>query len=207
MTFDCEDELDKVAALCPAARLVLRIRADDPTELRQLGEKFGAEANSDAPALLAAARQRGLAVIGVSFHVGSGSQDPQAFCTAIEAARRTFDAAAAVGFRFKLLDIGGGLRGRFDENGDVVLSDFSATVNEALGRCFPPQQFPGLDVIAEPGRYFAETCVTLFALVHVVKTRPDGGQLYYITDGATNDQRLALLPCVYYMSLHALGAH
>ena len=189
MTFDCEDGLDKVAALCPAARLVLRIRADDPTAVVQLGSKFGADADAEAPALLAAARRHGLTVIGVSFHVGCSSKDPQAYCKAIEAARRTWDAAVAEGFEVTVLDIGGGFTGAFDESGEVVLADVAATVNEALTRCFPPQQCPGLAVIAEPGKYFAEACMTLFALVHTVKTRPGGGGLYYITDGANNFMR------------------
>ena len=44
----------------------------------QLGNKYGAEAEDVAP-LLAAARRLGLCVKGVSFHVGSGATNPDAF--------------------------------------------------------------------------------------------------------------------------------
>ena len=74
MTFDCVDELEKVAAECPHAELVLRIRADDPSAVVQFGHKYGADPQTEAPMLLAAAKQLGMNVVGVSFHVGSGSQ-------------------------------------------------------------------------------------------------------------------------------------
>eukprot|EP00892_Ulva_mutabilis_P003456 jgi/Ulvmu1/1482/UM011_0212.1 len=183
MTFDCEDELDKIAEVFPHAELVLRIRADDPTALVQLGDKFGADAATEAPALLAAALCRGLTVIGVSFHVGSGSETPDAYRGAIHAARYVLDEATALGVCLRLLDIGGGFYGRFLPDGRVDLAAVVAVVNDAMQECFPAQQYGELEVIAEPGRYFAETCMTMFAMVHTVKTRPDGHRMYYITDG------------------------
>eukprot|EP00892_Ulva_mutabilis_P002551 jgi/Ulvmu1/12297/UM088_0015.1 len=183
MTFDCEDELDKIAELFPSAELVLRIRADDLSAQIQFGDKFGADAATEAPALLAAALCRGLTVIGVSFHVGSGSETPDAYRAAIHAARFVFDEAAAVGACLRLLDIGGGFYGRFLPDGSVDLAAVAAVVNDALHECFPVQQYGDLEVIAEPGRYFAETCMTLFAMVHTVRTRPNGHRMYHITDG------------------------
>ena len=44
----------------------------------QLGNKYGAEAE-DVGSLLAAAARLGLQVDGVSFHVGSGASNPDAF--------------------------------------------------------------------------------------------------------------------------------
>lgn len=184
MTFDCEDELDKIAEMYPHAQLVLRIRADDPTAQFQLGEKFGADAITEAPVLLAAAKLRSLAVIGVAFHVGSGSQSPESYRSAIREARRVFNIGAAIGFHFKLLDIGGGFHGRFGVDGAVELDHVASQVNAALHESFPSSKYTGLEVIAEPGRFFAETCVTLFTMVHTVKARPDGSRLYYTTDGA-----------------------
>ena len=184
MTFDCEDELDKVAEMCPHASLVVRIRADDPTALVQLGGKFGADAVAQAPTLLAAAKLRNLDVVGVSFHVGSGSQAPEFYRAAIRAAQQVFVAGAALSYHFGLLDIGGGFHGHFTAGGAVDPAHVASEMNGALADSFPRRQFGHVEVIAEPGRFFAETCMTMFVMVHTVKTQPDGGRMYYITDGA-----------------------
>jgi diaminopimelate decarboxylase len=75
-TFDTVGELHKLAKHHPATQALLRIRADDTSALCCLGDKYGAEP-ADAPALLVAAARLGIAVVGVSFHVGSASRDPR----------------------------------------------------------------------------------------------------------------------------------
>eukprot|EP00892_Ulva_mutabilis_P009325 jgi/Ulvmu1/6765/UM030_0101.1 len=183
MTVDCEDELDKIAECMPHAELVLRIRADDPTAIVSFGCKYGADADGEAPALLAAAKRRKLTVVGVSFHVGSGSQAPESYRHAIQAARQVFDAAKAQGFHMTLLDIGGGFCGSFDKAGNVVMGDVAVHINNALADYFPLSHYGDVAMIAEPGRYFIEACATMFIMTHTVKSRPDGRQWYYLTDG------------------------
>lgn len=85
-TFDTVSELHKIAALNPAFKCVLRIRADDPDARVPLGLKYGADM-TDVPALLSTAKQLGLAVVGVSFHVGSACKNLSTFTTAIASAR------------------------------------------------------------------------------------------------------------------------
>ncbi|EAZ45539.1 hypothetical protein OsJ_30199 [Oryza sativa Japonica Group] len=92
-------------------------------------------------------------------------------CYAVKA----FDAAAALGMPpMRVLDIGGGfMAGRtFDEA--------AAVINRALERHFG--DLPCVEVIGEPGRYFAETAFTLAARVIGKRTR---GELreYWIDDG------------------------
>lgn len=53
----------------PEAELLLRIYANDDTALISFGEKFGAPLDT-AEILLGRARELGLRVVGVSFHVG-----------------------------------------------------------------------------------------------------------------------------------------
>ena len=48
----------------------------------------------------------------LSFHVGSGCYDPNAYHAAVESARNVFDIAERAGFNFTLLDIGGGFPGQ-----------------------------------------------------------------------------------------------
>jgi len=186
-TFDTESELHKIASLHPGFRCVLRIRADDPEARVPLGLKYGCEL-AEAHRLLGVARDLGLSVVGVSFHVGSACKNLATFTTAIEKAREIFDAAEAHGFDMELLDIGGGFSGRFDAHGHVMFGDIAATINAALAAHFPPES--GVRVISEPGRYLAETsCTLLTPVVGQREVAAAGGapgartREYWLTDG------------------------
>lgn len=71
-------------------RLVLRIATDDSKAVCRLSVKFGVPVKA-CRALLERAKELGLDVIGVSFHVGSGCTDPNAYTQAIADARCVFD--------------------------------------------------------------------------------------------------------------------
>lgn len=185
MTFDNESELHKVKSLFPTAKLVIRIRCDDPNAQCQLGMKFGCDYKREAPKLLQAARELGLNVVGVSFHVGSGCSNPPIFRTAIEYAREVFDYAASLGFNLSLLDIGGGFPGLRGTSIDKI----AEVVNCALNDYFPD---PNVHVIAEPGRFYVASAYTLACNIHSVRhmelqDKSTGNltphNMYYINDG------------------------
>ncbi len=182
--FDTVSELRKIAQLNPEFKLVLRIRADDPDARVPLGLKYGAEV-SEAPGLLRAAKELGLQVVGTSFHVGSAAKNLATFTNAVENCRKVFDEAEALGFNMELLDIGGGFTGHFDAFGNVEFGEIATTINAALAMYFPPDS--GVRVIAEPGRYFAETSSTLLTPVYGQRNRiaKDGSthKDYWLTDG------------------------
>lgn len=110
-TFDNEPELHKIKRLYPNAQLVVRIRADDPFAVVNLGIKFGAKLQ-EAKRLLGVAKGLELNVIGVSFHVGSGCTNADAYNKAIMWAKEVFDHADGIGMKLNLLDIGGGFPGQ-----------------------------------------------------------------------------------------------
>ncbi|XP_049417527.1 ornithine decarboxylase-like isoform X1 [Epinephelus fuscoguttatus] len=192
MTFDSEDELLKISLCHAKAKLVLRIAVDDSKSLLRLNSKFGARLVSVGK-LLERARELGLEVIGVSFHVGSGCTGSLAFKQAIADARRVFDIANLLGFQMTLLDIGGGFSGRDDFQ--VKFEEFSEVINGALDEFFPPDS--GVQIIAEPGRYYVESAFTLAANViakrvilddtdersEAEENSPDRMMMYYINDG------------------------
>ena len=149
MTFDNSDELYKTKALFPDAELYLRIMTDDSSSLCRLSSKFGASLDS-TQALLELATQLGLNVVGVSFHVGSGASDPDAFVKAVQDARVVFDQAAELGFDMRTLDVGGGFSGDCFEKMAYVLS-------AALDDYFPPH----IRIIGEPGRYYVASAFTI----------------------------------------------
>jgi ornithine decarboxylase len=154
MTFDNADELHKVARAFPRAQLVLRILTDDSAALCQLGLKFGASLEA-APGLLALAKQLGLDVVGISFHVGSGSKDTHAFADAVARARRAFSMGAAAGFDFKLLDVGGG----FEATPEFEVR--AGVLRDALNQEFSDRRERGIRVIAEPGRFYVSNAFCL----------------------------------------------
>ena len=90
-TFDGADELIKLAEvqkkiLDPQGKrfeLLLRITTDDKKSVCSFSNKFGCPVD-DAPELLDLAKKLGLHVLGVSFHVGSGCGDKNAYATAFE---------------------------------------------------------------------------------------------------------------------------
>ncbi|XP_058831831.1 ornithine decarboxylase 1-like [Topomyia yanbarensis] len=182
MTFDGEIELDKIKQLHAEASLVLRIRYDSAKAQISLGKKFGCDPEHEAPQLLRYAKSLGLDVIGISFHIGSGSEDHSCFYGAIKCARSLFEFARTIGFDLRLLDIGGGFPGDHDK----PIDSYAKTINSALQRFFPLKS--NVRVIAEPGRYYVASAVTLIANVQSkrIVRDPQGDILdimYYLNDG------------------------
>ncbi|KAI9505627.1 pyridoxal-dependent decarboxylase [Coemansia spiralis] len=192
MTFDNSDELIKISQIHPDAKAVLRILTDDSSSLCRLGLKFGASPET-TESLLATAKQLGVNVIGVSFHVGSGCQSETAFTDAIMRARSVFDQAEKLGFHFNLLDIGGGFPGRGDQSG-LSFATVASALTSAMNTYFPQDCYDHVRVIAEPGRYFVTSAFSL--AVNVVARRQVGvlnntaptndenpAFMYYVNDG------------------------
>ncbi|KAG8920205.1 hypothetical protein FRC01_000874 [Tulasnella sp. 417] len=190
MTFDNMDELHKIARGHPGAELVIRILTDDSKSLCRLGLKFGAPLVT-VPPLLAKAKELGLNVIGVSFHVGSGCYDSNAFADAVMRARMAFDMGKEAGYDFNFLDVGGGFE-------DANFECTAAVLSVALDKYFPNRE--NLKIIAEPGRFFVSTAFTLATNIiarraapgedrSATVTLPEGEQeqqpkvMYYINDG------------------------
>lgn len=69
ITFDNECELRKLKDHYPEANVVLRIFADDPTNIDPLGTKFGAS-RQDFPGLVRVVKELGMKLAGASFHAG-----------------------------------------------------------------------------------------------------------------------------------------
>lgn len=182
MTFDNEQELVKMAEVYPDARLVLRIITDDSHSICRFSTKFGAPL-SVTRNLLVKAKQLGLNVCGVSFHVGSGCMSSEAFANALESAARVFKEAEEVGHTFTILDLGGGWPGS-DEDG-ISFSAVTDTVRECLDKWFPSHD---LQIIGEPGRYMVAESHTLAVNVFAKREMLDEETqarrfLYYVNDG------------------------
>ncbi|PSR85824.1 ornithine decarboxylase [Coniella lustricola] len=167
MTFDNADELRKIAKLYPAAELFLRIHTDDSSSLCRLSLKFGASMDM-TQGLLQTARDLGLHVVGVSFHVGSGASDPAAFLKAVQDAHAVFQQGTALGFDMKTLDVGGGFCS------DDTFERMAGVLRHALDDYFPAHS--GINLIAEPGRFYASTAFTLACNIIARRTVQNEGE-------------------------------
>ncbi|CAJ0940031.1 unnamed protein product, partial [Mesorhabditis belari] len=206
MTFDNAEELEKIQELHNSARLVLRIAVSDPTATCPLNLKFGADPVHAAPKLLAKAKQMGVNVEGISFHVGSGCNDCSAYEIAIAHARRLFDLGEAMGHHMNFLDLGGGFPGGKHH---IAFEQISAVISGALCRYFPD---PAVRVVAEPGRFFAARPFTLCAnvihstavnaerITHNDKDIGSKGMMYYLNDGVYGS-----FNCILFDHVHPKG--
>lgn len=208
MTFDSEVELMKVARSHENAKLVLRIATDDSKAVCRLSVKFGATLKSSR-LLLERAKELGLDVIGVSFHVGSGCTDPETYSQAISDARCVFDMGAELGYNMSLLDIGGGFPG--SEDTKLKFEEIAAVINPALDKYFPVDS--GVRIIAEPGRYYVASAYTLAVNIIAKKVimkeqsasdeeddvSNDRTLMYYVNDGVYGS-----FNCILYDHAHVL---
>lgn len=173
MTFDSAGEIDKMARECPGATVLLRIRIDNSSAHVDLNKKFGA-AREQALELLLKARGAGLDAAGIAFHVGSQTTSADPYLYALDIAREIFEEAAAAGMQLRIMDIGGGFpipepKVRF--NLQEMLNQINARLDE---------DFPGVEIWAEPGRFICGTAVNLITSVIGVTER--GGQPWYFLD-------------------------
>lgn len=173
MTFDSAGEIDKMARECQGATVLLRIRIDNSSAHVDLNKKFGA-AREQALELLLKARDAGLDAAGIAFHVGSQTTSADPYLYALDIAREIFEEAAAAGMQLRIMDIGGGFpipepKVRF--NLQEMLNQINARLDE---------DFPGVEIWAEPGRFICGTAVNLITSVIGVTER--GGQPWYFLD-------------------------
>jgi len=199
VTFDNVSEVHKCASISKKIQLVLRIVTDDRGSQCRLSSKYGAP-RARWRNLLKAAKECSLAVVGVSFHVGSGCRDASRYELALRDARELFDIAKAeFGFDMKILDIGGGFPGEthsfwnpklfdtaapldneeneqegLDPNGNKVEDDTPYMFFTEIASQVAPmidKLFPSdIRVIGEPGRYFVAAAATLITAVVGART-------------------------------------
>ncbi|MBI5408385.1 MAG: type III PLP-dependent enzyme, partial [Nitrospirae bacterium] len=174
--FDNFDEIPKLQRFASKINLLLRVAIKNDSCVVDLSSKYGADQDSVLP-LLFKARNAGLNVRGISFHVGSQSADPAIYKSALLKIKNIFNEAAKFGFSFDTLDIGGGFpisyRTSFPDR-----YEFCRVVSGALKKYFPGN----IRIIAEPGRIISGD-----ALTHVVsvtgKSYRNNVPWYYIDDG------------------------
>lgn len=173
MTFDSASEIEKIKAQCPEATLLLRLRIDNSSAHVDLNKKFGA-ARENAVELMLKAKEAGLDMAGIAFHVGSQTVSSDPYLNALDIARELFEEAETAGLKLRILDIGGGFpipEPKVKFNLPEMLKQINARLDE---------DFAEMEIWAEPGRYICGTAVNLVTSVIGVTER--GGQPWYFLD-------------------------
>ena len=172
---DNPDEVRKFGAYRDRARLLIRVAFRSPDAICDLSRKFGCDP-ADAPGLVALARGLGVAVAGLSFHVGSQTATPAMYVEAIGVCAGLMQRCAAAGAALGVLDIGGGFPVDDVARG-LQVEEFCAPISAALAGLPPSVQ-----VYAEPGRYIVAPAATAVAAV-MGRALRDERWWYYLDDG------------------------
>ncbi|MBB3665006.1 ornithine decarboxylase [Prauserella sediminis] len=159
--YTCEagSDLHAIAAHAPGAQVSVRLLVDPPDSATPFGRKFGCSP-ALATDLLVEAAELGLDPVGVSIHVGSQQQDPDAWDGAIASAASVFTETAARGVQLRRLNIGGGLATSYRRPAPDP-ADYAAAIGRSLRTHFPDGEpelvvEPGRAIVAEAGLIRAE---------------------------------------------------
>ncbi len=200
LTYDNREELHKIKRYAPHAGLVLRLRVPNTGSVVELSSKFGCDTGEAADLILEAFRI-GLVVEGLSFHVGSQCTNFDNFVQALNMAAAVIREAGSRGHEIKILDIGGG----FPVNYDTHVKPFhllARKINAEIQRLFAP----GIQILAEPGRFLVATAATAVARI-ISKAVRDGKTCYYIDDSVYHTfSGIVFDHCQYHLKAFKKGA-
>ncbi len=173
--FDNPYELPKFLPYKDQVDLLMRLSFRNKEAQCDLSLKFGV-APPEALALLQKANAMGLRVKGLSFHCGSQLINNMKYIEAIGFCRQLFNLAALDGITMDTLDIGGGYPVQYVEP-VMPIHYYAHPIHSELERLFP-----GIRLIAEPGRFISAPAMTLIASV-MGKSERQGRMWYYLDDG------------------------
>lgn len=173
MTYDSESEIKKIAEHCPGATVLLRLRIDNAQAHVDLNKKFGCP-RERALELMLKAKEAGLDVAGVAFHVGSQTVAADPYFHAMDITKDLMEEARKAGLTMRVLDIGGGFP--IPETG--VHYNLTALLDQVAARL--REDFSDLEIWAEPGRYMCGTAVNL--ITRVIGENERNGQTWYFLD-------------------------
>ena len=188
--FDNPVELQKFVAYKHQARLLLRVSFPNPETKVDLSKKFGCTPDMVLP-LLRQAKELGIQVVGLSFHVGSQVPNAKRHVEAIEACNELLRQTADQGLGLQILDIGGGFPVDY-AGGELDIHAFCAPIRAALANT--PA---GIRLIAEPGRFISAPAMTSISSV-MGKAERFGRTWYYLDDGLYGSYSGQLFDHVFY---------
>ncbi|MDE0798806.1 MAG: type III PLP-dependent enzyme [Nitrosomonadaceae bacterium] len=173
MVVDNIEEMKKFIPYADQVELIIRVGFRSKQAVVDLSRKFGC-ALEELPILVKLAKDHGIDVVGLSFHVGSQSLSSMTQANAIRSSIAAMKLMNGVNWKF--LDIGGSFPISYQEE-VLSISDFCAPVMEALSEL--PED---IEVFAEPGRFISAP--SMIEVVSIVGKAKRGAKIwYYLDDG------------------------
>ena len=164
--FDSAEELDKIAAAAPGARVYCRILVENAGADWPLSRKFGATVDM-ACELLRRAATLGLDAHGLSFHVGSQQMDTAAYAAAIGKVALLFTDLKRAGIEPRMINLGGGFPVRYRDEVPQI-EDFARAIMDAMTHHFG-NALP--EMLVEPGRFIVGDAGVVSSEVVLVSRR------------------------------------
>jgi ornithine decarboxylase len=173
--FDNPYELPKFLPYKDKVELLMRLSFRNKDARCDLSAKFGVQPEN-AMELLRKAVGMGLKVRGLSFHAGSQLSNNFKYVEALGACRQVFNLAALEGIQLDTMDIGGGFPVPYTDP-VMPINYYCHPISSELQRLFP-----GVRLIAEPGRFVSAPSITAVSSV-MGKAERQGRMWYYMDDG------------------------
>lgn len=173
---DSLNELEKFIPYKHEVSLFLRLSFPNADVFSDLSKKFGC-ALEDALHIVSRAQALGICLNGLSFHVGSQTQDAQRYVFAIEKSWQLIKQIKDHHLpAIECLDIGGGFPIAYGDEA-LNIETFCQPVRQALSKLDK-----SIQVLAEPGRFIVAPAVMSVASVMGQAMR-GGKPWYYLDDG------------------------
>ncbi|MDA0830309.1 MAG: type III PLP-dependent enzyme [Proteobacteria bacterium] len=168
---DSEEELVKIHALVPDAKLYLRFDTSNIGSDWPLSGKFGVKPR-DIDSILDVAVEIGADLCGLTFHVGSQCRNIENWSQAIETSKRIFQSMQAKGLKPELLNVGGGYPVRLTKPIPSI-EYIGSAIKDALDGIGAEVR-----VTAEPGRYMVSDAAYFVCQVIGTATKGDERWMY-----------------------------
>ncbi len=150
--------------------ILVRLAMPKGSATHDLSRKFGAAPHEAAQLLRDA--DKVAAKVGLCFHVGSQTMDPQSYALGLKLAGEVIEAA---GVPLDVLNVGGGFPVTYPDVVPPPLSDYFAAIKAGVEKIKLPKS---CEIWGEPGRVLATPAETLVVRVDLRK-----GDALYINDG------------------------
>ncbi len=173
--FDCIEELEKLAAHAPGARVYCRILVENTGADWPLSRKFGTSVSA-ARELMLRAGELGLDPFGLSFHVGSQQVETAAYEAAIGRVAMLFTDLREAGIDIRMVNLGGGFPTRYRDDvpeieafGGAIMGAMTAHFGNALP-----------EMVIEPGRFIVADAGVVSSEVVLVSRRDASNDLRWV---------------------------
>ncbi|MBB6479697.1 type III PLP-dependent enzyme [Spirochaeta isovalerica] len=144
---DSEEDVRKIGVNAPGSKVFFRILTEGTGADWPLSRKFGTHPDAIL-GHISLAQEMGLEPYGLSFHVGSQQRDIGEWDAAIAHCTYIFNAAAEIGIKLKMINLGGGFPAKYIQPTpklEIYTKEIMRFLSEDFGDDIP-------EIIVEPGR-------------------------------------------------------